>query len=77
MIVLADVLAICLRTVAPQHVSDSKAPYKWLSGGVAFVDTIPRNPSGKLLRRLLRDEAKKLGLKMADKGSTVTVGSRL
>ena len=34
--------------------------YKWLKGGVEFVDAIPKNPSGKLLRRLLRDQAKAL-----------------
>lgn len=30
------------------------APYKKLRGGVEFVDQIPKNPSGKILRRLLR-----------------------
>lgn len=34
--------------------------YKKLAGGVEFVDVIPKNPSGKLLRRLLRDKAKEL-----------------
>ncbi|KAM5344665.1 hypothetical protein ACJ41O_013200 [Fusarium nematophilum] len=32
--------------------------YKWLSGGVEFVDKIPRNGSGKILRRVLREKAK-------------------
>ncbi|PIL29048.1 transporter [Ganoderma sinense ZZ0214-1] len=40
-----------------KHVSDHKAHFKWL-GGVEFVDAIPKNPSGKLLRRVLREEAK-------------------
>jgi len=31
--------------------------YKHLSGGVEFIDAIPKNPSGKLLRRILRDKA--------------------
>ncbi|RAQ73380.1 AMP-binding enzyme [Aspergillus flavus] len=31
------------------------AKYKELSGGVKFVDAIPRNASGKILRRVLRD----------------------
>jgi 4-coumarate--CoA ligase len=35
-----------------------KAPYKHLAGGIEFIDIIPKNPSGKLLRRLLRDRAK-------------------
>ena len=31
------------------------AKYKALSGGVRFVEVIPRNASGKILRRVLRD----------------------
>ncbi|GAP87205.1 putative AMP-binding enzyme [Rosellinia necatrix] len=38
-----------------RHVEDHKARYKWLRGGVEFVDAIPKSPSGKILRRLLRD----------------------
>ncbi|KAH7141646.1 AMP-binding enzyme [Dactylonectria macrodidyma] len=30
------------------------AKYKWLMGGFTFVDSIPRIPSGKILRRVLR-----------------------
>ncbi len=40
-----------------QHVADHKVPYKRLAGGVEFIDAIPKNPSGKLLRRVLRDKA--------------------
>ena len=29
-----------------------------MKGGVEFVDVIPKNPSGKLLRRFMRDKAK-------------------
>ncbi|KAH7025842.1 AMP-binding enzyme [Microdochium trichocladiopsis] len=31
--------------------------YKWLKGGVKFVKEIPKNPSGKILRKVLRDQA--------------------
>ena len=30
------------------------APHKYLSGGVKFVDELPKNPTGKLLRRELK-----------------------
>ncbi|KAH8803036.1 4-coumarate-CoA ligase-like protein [Xylogone sp. PMI_703] len=33
--------------------------HKKLVGGVAFIDAIPKNPSGKILRRFLREKAKK------------------
>lgn len=35
------------------------AKYKYLTGGVKFVDAIPKNPSGKILKRVLREEATK------------------
>jgi len=41
-----------------KHVADHKASYKRLAGGVEFIDAIPKNPSGKLLRRVLRDKVK-------------------
>lgn len=34
------------------------APHKKLRGGVIFVDQIPKSPSGKILRRVLRDQVK-------------------
>jgi 4-coumarate--CoA ligase len=43
-----------------QHVADNKIAYKQLAGGVEFVPIIPKNPSGKLLRRVLREQAKEL-----------------
>ncbi|KAF9005400.1 hypothetical protein BDQ17DRAFT_346070 [Cyathus striatus] len=43
-----------------QHVANRKARYKRLTGGVYFTDTIPKNGSGKLLRRILRDKAREL-----------------
>lgn len=41
-----------------KHVQEHKARHKWLKGGVEFVDVIPKSPSGKILRRLLRDKEK-------------------
>ena len=35
------------------------ARYKALTGGVKFVGAIAKNPSGKILKRVLREEAKK------------------
>lgn len=51
-----------------KHVEDHKARHKWLKGGVRFVDVVPKSPSGKILRRLLRDQEKeerrKAGVKL-------------
>ncbi|KAI0752713.1 acetyl-CoA synthetase-like protein [Daedaleopsis nitida] len=44
-----------------KYVADHKTYYKWLAG-VEFIDSVPKNPSGKLLRRVLRDRLKE-GLK--------------
>ncbi|OCH94583.1 phenylacetyl-CoA ligase [Obba rivulosa] len=49
-----------IRAALIKHVSDHKVRYKWLTGGVEFIEAIPKNPSGKLLRRFLRDRAKEL-----------------
>jgi len=35
-------------------VAANAAGYKRLRGGIVFVDSLPRNPTGKLLRRQLR-----------------------
>jgi len=35
------------------------AKFKRLEGGVRFVNAIPKNASGKILKRILREEAKK------------------
>ncbi|KAF8187779.1 phenylacetyl-CoA ligase [Pholiota molesta] len=43
-----------------KHVANNKVQYKHLAGGVEFVSAIPTSPSGKLLRRVLRDRAKEL-----------------
>lgn len=37
-----------------KYVSDNASPANRLHGGVVFVDEIPKNPSGKILRRKLR-----------------------
>ena len=39
--------------------SDHKMQYRWLAG-TEFIDAVPKNPSGKLLRRFLRDKAKEM-----------------
>ncbi|KAH7884921.1 hypothetical protein F5I97DRAFT_1811321 [Phlebopus sp. FC_14] len=50
-----------------KHVGDKKVAYKRLAGGVEFVDVIPKNPSGKLLRRVLRERARGLRVRAAAK----------
>lgn len=42
-----------------KFVLDNLAPYKQLRGGVKFVKEIPKNAIGKMLRRELRDQARK------------------
>ena len=39
-----------------KHIEDAKSRHKWLKGGIEFIDVIPKSPSGKILRRLLRDK---------------------
>ncbi|KAF1999060.1 acetyl-CoA synthetase-like protein [Amniculicola lignicola CBS 123094] len=41
-----------------KHVERHKARYKWITGGIEFIDVIPKSPSGKILRRFLRDKEK-------------------
>lgn len=41
------------------YISERLTKYKRLEGGVKFVETIPKNASGKILKRILRDEVKK------------------
>lgn len=45
------------------YVHSKVADYKKLRGGLVFVDAVPRSPSGKILRRQLRD-AEKRGSKL-------------
>jgi 4-coumarate--CoA ligase len=42
-----------------KFVADRLAPYKQLRGGVVFVQELPKSAIGKILRRQLREEAKK------------------
>ncbi|KAJ7712446.1 phenylacetyl-CoA ligase [Mycena metata] len=49
-----------IRQSVTKHVADQKIKYKHLAGGVEFVENIPKTPSGKLLRRVLRERAKEL-----------------
>ncbi|KAL0064552.1 hypothetical protein AAF712_008497 [Marasmius tenuissimus] len=41
------------------YVADAKSRHKWPTGGIQFTDSVPRNASGKILRRLLREEREK------------------
>jgi 4-coumarate--CoA ligase len=42
-----------------QYVHDRVAQHKRLRGGVEFVEEIPRSGSGKILRRVLKELARK------------------
>lgn len=37
-------------------IASQLASYKRLTGGVTFVDEIPKSPNGKILKRILRDQ---------------------
>ncbi|KAK7984315.1 Alpha/beta hydrolase fold-1 [Apiospora arundinis] len=45
-------------TAVSKYVEEHKARHKWLKGGVEFFDAVPKSPTGKILRRLLRDKEK-------------------
>jgi acyl-CoA synthetase (AMP-forming)/AMP-acid ligase II len=49
-----------LKDIIAKYVTDHKVAYKALSGGIEFVGSVPRSDSGKLLRRVARENAKKL-----------------
>ena len=38
------------------YIADLLVSYKHLDGGVSFVESIPKSPSGKILRKLLQHE---------------------
>jgi acyl-coenzyme A synthetase/AMP-(fatty) acid ligase len=50
-----------------KHVADHKSSYKQIKGGVEFLNEIPKSPSGKILRRLLRDKEKESRRKQGSK----------
>lgn len=48
-----------------EYAAGRLAKYKRLDGGVKFVDAIPKTASGKILKRVLRETAKKeMGAKL-------------
>ncbi|KAF2725287.1 phenylacetyl-CoA ligase-like protein [Polychaeton citri CBS 116435] len=47
-----------LKRAIKKHVEQHKSKHKWLAGGVEFIDVVPKSPSGKILRRMLRDQEK-------------------
>lgn len=40
-------------------IKEHVAKHKWLEGGVAFVDEIPKLASGKITRKVMREWAKR------------------
>lgn len=50
-----------------KYVADNLANYKQLRGGCKFVDVIPKSAAGKILRRVLKEEAKKEMAKISAK----------
>ncbi|KAF7887545.1 hypothetical protein EAF00_009839 [Botryotinia globosa] len=45
-------------TEVHHFMADKIAPYKYLSGGISFIPSIPRNLNGKIMREQLRELAK-------------------
>ena len=50
-----DVRYILKSKVTHYALTGKVAPYKKLRGGVKFVKEIPKSPSGKILRRLIKE----------------------
>ncbi|KAF7288362.1 hypothetical protein HMN09_01399000 [Mycena chlorophos] len=46
-----------IKAALAKDIAENKAKYKALAGGVEFIEAIPRNAAGKLLRRVLRAKA--------------------
>ncbi|KAF3761644.1 acetyl-CoA synthetase-like protein [Cryphonectria parasitica EP155] len=54
-----------LAAVIKTLVEERTARYKWLRGGIVFVEAIPKSPSGKILRRVMKDGGVKGGIEVA------------
>ena len=48
----------CVAHALAEFVNQHVAQHKRLRGGVVFLDAIPKTASGKILRRVLRDQAR-------------------
>ena len=46
------------------------APHKYLKGGIAFVDEVPKSASGKILRKVLREWAKRDASRLESAGKS-------
>lgn len=47
------------------YMRERLSSFKMLEGGIRWTESIPKNASGKILKRILREEAKKeLGAKL-------------
>jgi acyl-coenzyme A synthetase/AMP-(fatty) acid ligase len=57
--VVANQKEISGREIVEWFSKQGLSRYKQLRGGVVFLDAIPKSPSGKILRKNLRDLAKK------------------
>jgi 4-coumarate--CoA ligase len=45
-------------------VEERLAKYKWLEGGVRFLEALPKTASGKILKRILREAEAREGAKL-------------
>jgi acyl-coenzyme A synthetase/AMP-(fatty) acid ligase len=59
-----DGVAVALAIM--EHLKSKVVHYKHLHGGIIWIDQIPKSPSGKILKRVLRDR-----VGGADKGKQI------
>ena len=45
-----------MKQLVIKSVEEGLSRYKWLRGDVGIVESIPKNPTGKVLKRVLVDE---------------------